>query len=170
MLLDERALGNAGAEFIRVDRGGDITFHGPGQLVGYPVLDLAVWRFGAVDYVRALEQSLISLLDLYHIEAERVPGRVGVWTSGAKVAAIGVRISRGITYHGFALNVATDLRYFDNIIPCGIADAPVTSMEQVLGREIPLGQVEDRFVGAFAETFQVRLTEGTREELPLPAA
>jgi lipoyl(octanoyl) transferase len=169
MLLSESARADVGAEFIRVDRGGDITFHGPGQLVCYPILDLSAWRWGAVDYVRALEQLLIELAGTYGVRAERVPGRVGVWTSAGKVAAIGVRISRGVTSHGFALNVTTDLSYFGSIIPCGISDAPVTSLEQLTGLNLSLAAVEDRLISGFGQRFDLGLQELTANELAVTA-
>lgn len=126
-----------GVEVHEINRGGDVTYHGPGQLVGYPILDLRSFtpRLGAVDYVRRLEEALIRACGDFNIPTERIPGRTGVWTipGGSipekKIAAIGVHISRGITSHGFALNVTTDLRDFDLIVPCGISDRAVTSLE-----------------------------------------
>lgn len=132
LLLSEGALAELGAVVHRVDRGGDITFHGPGQLVGYPILDLRRWHQGPVWYVRSLETMLIEALSAFGIAARRAPGRPGVWVGDAKIAAIGVRVSRGITNHGFALNVKPDLSYFSHIVPCGLPDAAVTSMAEVL--------------------------------------
>ncbi len=137
VLASDELLARKGVEVHEINRGGDVTYHGPGQLVGYPILDLRSFspRLGAVDYVRKLEEVLIRTCATYGIVTERVAKRTGVWTvpSGSiperKVAAIGVHISRGITSHGFALNVTTDLRDFDLIVPCGIADRSVTSME-----------------------------------------
>ncbi len=126
LLLDEGALAEVGAAVHRVDRGGDVTFHGPGQLVGYPILDLRRWRQGPVWYVRALEQVLIEALSGFGIAAGRSEGRPGVWVGNKKIAAIGVRVSRGVTSHGFALNVDPDLQFFSHIIACGLPDATVT--------------------------------------------
>jgi lipoate-protein ligase B len=132
LLLSEEALASLGATVHRVDRGGDVTFHGPGQLVAYPILDLRRWGQGPLWYVRSLEAVLIEALAAFDIQGERRPGRPGVWVGDAKIAAIGVHVSRGITSHGFALNVDPDLRYFSYIIPCGLPDVSVTSMAQVL--------------------------------------
>jgi lipoyl(octanoyl) transferase len=137
VLASDEFLAYRGVEIHEINRGGDVTYHGPGQLVGYPILDLRSFapRLGAVDYVRLLEEVLIRALGDFAIPAQRVAGRTGVWTipggsvSEKKIAAIGVHISRGITSHGFALNVTTDLRDFDLIIPCGISDRAVTSLE-----------------------------------------
>ena len=137
ILASNEVLNRRGVEVHEINRGGDVTYHGPGQLVGYPILDLRSFtpRLGAVDYVRKLEEVLIRTCASYGIVTERVPGRTGVWTAASgtipekKIAAIGVHISRGITSHGFALNVTTDLRDFELIIPCGIADRAVTSLE-----------------------------------------
>ncbi len=130
-------LAERGVEVFEINRGGDVTFHGPGQLVGYPIVDLRGYspRLGAVEFVRKLEEALIRTCGEYHIVTERVPGLTGVWTEDhlRKIAAIGVHISRGVTSHGFALNVNVDLEYFKLIVPCGITDKPVTNMEQELG-------------------------------------
>ena len=134
-------------------RGGDVTYHGPGQLVGYPIFDLNPDRRDVHWYVRALEETLIRALAAFGISAGRVQGLTGVWVGPAgreeKIAAIGVRISRWITSHGFALNVAADLHHFDFIVPCGIADRGVTSIERQLGRAVPLSEVEDVVIDAF---------------------
>jgi lipoyl(octanoyl) transferase len=131
-------LAERGVEIFEINRGGDVTFHGPGQLVGYPIFDLRGYtpRLGAVEFVRKLEEALIRTCGEFHIPTERVAGLTGVWTEGPeqkKIAAIGVHISRGVTSHGFALNVTVDLEQFRLIVPCGISDKPVTSMEQELG-------------------------------------
>ena len=131
-------LAERGVEIFEINRGGDVTFHGPGQLVGYPIVDLRGYspRLGAVEFVRKLEEALIRTCGEFHIATGRVPGLTGVWTEEQeqkKVAAIGVHISRGVTSHGFALNVTVDLEYFKLIVPCGITDKPVTSMELELG-------------------------------------
>ncbi|MGZ8763350.1 MAG: lipoyl(octanoyl) transferase LipB, partial [Acidimicrobiia bacterium] len=122
---------SVGAELVQTDRGGDVTYHGPGQLVGYPIVSLAAWRAGSYDvvaYVRRLETVLIEALVELGVAAERDPGYTGVWVDGAKIAAIGVRVARGRTRHGFALNVDPDLTMFDRIVPCGIPDRSVTSL------------------------------------------
>jgi lipoyl(octanoyl) transferase len=141
-------------------RGGDVTYHGPGQLVGYPILDLRPDRCDVHRYVRDIEEVLIRALATFGISGGRVEGLSGVWVGEAgrerKIAAIGVRISRWITSHGFALNVATDLRHFQLIVPCGIADRGVTSIEQELGRPVAMAEVEDAVATAFDGVF-VRL-------------
>jgi lipoyl(octanoyl) transferase len=134
-------------------RGGDITYHGPGQLVGYPILDLKPDRCDVHRYVRDLEEVLIRVAADYGITADRVTGLTGVWVGGEKLAAIGVRIARWITSHGFALNVSTDLDFFKLIVPCGIADRGVTSLSALLGRPLDLRVVEDQVVRHFAEVF-----------------
>jgi lipoyl(octanoyl) transferase len=167
--LDELAA--RGAALEEVDRGGDITFHGPGQLVAYPILDLRRRGLRAADYVRALEQTVIEALASLGVPAERVPGRPGVWTAlgpagGAleKIAAIGVRIRRGVSSHGLALNVSTDLEWFDAIVPCGIADAGVTSLERALGRAVAMAEAEAALAGAFARRFDAELVEPDARE------
>jgi lipoyl(octanoyl) transferase len=150
---DERRL--LGIELFETGRGGDVTYHGPGQLVGYPVLELEPGRRDLHRYLRDLETVLIEALASLEMHAFRVAGRTGVWTERGKIAAIGVRVSSGwITSHGFALNVATDLRYFSTIVPCGLDDRAVTSVEKELGREVARGEVEDALVHAFARTFR----------------
>jgi lipoyl(octanoyl) transferase len=149
-------------EVHNVDRGGDVTYHGPGQLVGYPILKLerSAERLYAdvVSYIRQLEQTLIDSLALYNIAGWRYPGYTGVWTgdqeSPAKIAAIGVKVTtRCVTFHGFALNVNTNLDYFKGIIPCGIRDKAVTSMQVILGEQLDLQQVADTIGGVFAKVF-----------------
>ncbi len=139
-------------------RGGDVTYHGPGQLVGYPILDLKPDRKDLHRYLRDLESVLIDALARLGVEGRRVDGLTGVWTSAGKVAAIGVRVSSGwITSHGFALNVAPDLSYFDTIVPCGIQDRSVTSLEVLLGREVSRPEAEGAVVAAFASGFDADL-------------
>ena len=145
-----------GAELVRADRGGDVTYHGPGQLVGYPIVSLDEWRAGQRDvvaYVRRLEDVLIATLADVGIDAARNPGYTGVWVDDEKIAAIGVRVARGRTRHGFALNVDPDLSMFTHIVPCGIADKAVTSMTRVLERPVTMREVADRVVEHFAAAF-----------------
>ncbi len=157
LLVGPTFLERKGAEVHHIDRGGDITFHGPGQLVGYPILDLTEHRRDVHWYLRQLEESLIRTLAEFGIEAGRQQGLTGVWIGDEKVAAIGIKVSRWVTMHGFALNVTTDLRYFDYIVPCGIPDKKVTSMERLLGRSLPLEEVAATFTRVFGEVFHLRL-------------
>ncbi len=142
-----------GIELHESGRGGDVTFHGPGQLVGYPILDLNPDRRDVHRYVRDLEDVLIRTLDDFGVAAGRIPGLTGVWIGDLKIAAIGVRISRWVTSHGFAFNIANDLDYFRVIVPCGISDRGVTSLSRVLGREVSLDEVKLPLVRRFAEVF-----------------
>ena len=154
VLLDAAERRLMGIELFETGRGGDVTYHGPGQLVGYPILDLKPDRRDLHRYVRDLEGALIRMLASYGLEAERKDGLTGVWVGNEKVAAIGVRVSSGwITSHGFALNVAPDLSFFGSIVPCGIRDHGVTSMERLLGGEPELDAVADRVVHALASVF-----------------
>ena len=153
LLLNEAALAAHGATFHRINRGGDITFHGPGQLVAYPILDLEALRPDIHWYLRALEEAVIQTLASYGLRAGRIAGLTGVWLDweeGAprprKICALGVRCSRWVTLHGLALNVNTDLRYFSYIVPCGIADKAVTSLQAELGRAVPLAEVQARLL------------------------
>ena len=142
-----------GVEVHETGRGGDITYHGPGQVVGYPIVDLKPDRCDVHRYVRDLEEVLIRTAGDYGIEARRVPGLTGVWVGDEKLAAIGVRIARWVTSHGFAMNVSTDLEFFRMIVPCGIADRGVTSLARLLDRAIDPREVEDRIVVQFGEVF-----------------
>ncbi len=155
LLAGPEALQRAGVQFYHTDRGGDITYHGPGQIIGYPILDLRHWRPDVVAYVRGLEQVIIEALAQFGLQAERVAGRTGVWVEGRKIAAIGVHVSRWVTSHGFALNVSTDLSYFRYIVPCGLT-APVTSMRE-LGSSASLPEVEEALAGAFARVFECEM-------------
>ena len=151
LLCAPELLDRAGIEFHRTDRGGDITYHGPGQIVGYPILDLREWKRDVMAYVRALEQVLIDALAEFGIAAGRETGCTGVWTEKGKIAAIGVHISRWVTSHGFALNQNTDLNYFRYIVPCGLT-RPVTSL-QALGCEADRDQVVAAIARNFALVF-----------------
>jgi lipoyl(octanoyl) transferase len=134
-----------GVEVHETDRGGDITYHGPGQLVGYPIVDLRARGLGPREFLRALEESLIRLLATYGIAAGRVEGLTGAWVGDEKVAAIGIRISRGVSMHGFALNVTTDLNEFDLIVPCGIRDRGVTRLADLVPDPVTTDEVADRY-------------------------
>ena len=157
IVASEAELLRAGVSVHDTGRGGDVTYHGPGQLVGYPILDLKPDRCDVHQYVRDLEEVLIRAIARFGIVGTRVDGLSGVWVGEngreAKVAAIGVRISRWITSHGFALNVSTNLDHFDLIVPCGIVDRGVTSLERLLGRAVPMAEVEDAVVEAMRDVF-----------------
>jgi lipoyl(octanoyl) transferase len=157
LLAGEDVLRRAGIAFFPTDRGGDITYHGPGQLVGYPIFDLRAWRRDVVAYVRAIEQTLIDTLADFGIAGGRAPGMTGVWVDGQKIAAIGVHISRWIASHGFALNVTTDLRYFQYIVPCGLAK-PVTSMAE-LGAAPARAELVAALARHFADVFELEMVE-----------
>ncbi len=163
VLADEAELARLGVERREVGRGGDVTYHGPGQLVGYPILDLKPDRKDVHRYLRDLEEVLIRALAAFGLEGVQIAGRTGVWVPEGKIAAIGVRVSSGwITSHGFALNVTTDLDHFDLIVPCGIQDRGVTSLARVLGRAPDPARVEHEVIAAFAEVFE-------REVVPAPS-
>ena len=153
ILASDETLAARRIEVFEAGRGGDITYHGPGQVVGYPIIDLRPDRCDVHRYVRDLEEVLIRTAADYGIDAGRVEGLTGVWVGRDKLAAIGVRISRWITSHGFAFNVTTDLDYFNLIVPCGIADRGVTSLERLLGRAIERREVEDRIAAHFCGVF-----------------
>ncbi len=181
----DEMLRQMGVSFFETNRGGDITYHGPGQLVGYPILNLAEIRRDVGWYVRGLEEAMIRATAEYGIASRRVPGRTGVWvdvTRGVtedvkevqelkeikdeeKLAAIGVHISRWVTSHGFAYNVSTDLRYFDLIVPCGIAGKRATSLEKLLGRNVGLNEVAPRISAHLAELLGLRVRSCVREDL-----
>jgi lipoyl(octanoyl) transferase len=143
-------------------RGGDVTYHGPGQIVGYPILDLKPDRCDVRRYLRDLESVLIRTAADYGVTAGRVPGLTGVWVGDGKLAAIGVRISRWVTSHGFAFNVSTDLSYFNLIVPCGISDRGVTSLSRLLGREVDLTEAQERLIGHFCEVFERQRETGAQ--------
>jgi len=169
--IADRPLGDPGAPVIDVDRGGKITWHGPGQLVGYPIVALDE-PIDVIGYVRAIEEALIRTCAGVGVEAERVTGRSGVWirgTGGArdrKVAAIGIRVARGVTMHGFALNCDNDLAWFDRIVPCGISDASVTTLTAECGRKITVGQIIDPVTTNLAAVLGANhITHRTRDDL-----
>ncbi len=141
-------------EVVGTDRGGDITYHGPGQIVGYPVVDLSALRKDVKWYLERLEEVMIRAVARHGIEADRRPGMTGAWVGEAKIGAIGVRVERWVTSHGFALNASTDLAYFDLIVPCGLHGRPVTSIEKETGRPVDLGAVRRDVAEAFGVVFE----------------
>src|SRR6266436_263892 len=169
LLVSEHMLRQKGMDYYETSRGGDITYHGPGQIVGYPILNLGEIRRDVVWYVRMLEEVMIRATSEFGITAERVAGKTGIWVGdgGAeqKLAAIGVHISRWVTSHGFAYNVSTDLRYFDLIVPCGIADRKATSLEKLLGRSVRREEIAPGIAKHFGEVFGLELKETSRTEL-----
>ena len=170
LLASEQLLRLKNVEFHASDRGGDITYHGPGQIVGYPILNLGEIRKDVVWYVRMLEEVMVRASTKLGIVAERVAGRTGIWVSGAqetpeKLGAIGVHISRWVTSHGFAYNVATDLRYFDLIVPCGIAGRKATSVEKILGRAVSRQEITQLLVRDFGDVFGLEMREMSHREL-----
>ena len=146
-------LAGLGIDVCETGRGGDVTYHGPGQVVGYPILDLRPDRCDVHKYVRDLEEVMIRVCGDYGVHAERVRGLTGTWIGADKIGAIGIRISRWVTSHGFAFNVSTDLEHFRLIVPCGIADRGVTSLERATGRAVAIGEVEDAIARRFEEVF-----------------
>lgn len=163
LLISREAMAAQGIEYFKINRGGDITFHGPGQLVGYPILDLEKIYTDIGRYLRALEEVIIRTIGHYGLQGSRSPGETGVWLDPdvpgreRKICAMGVRCSRWITMHGWALNVNTPLHYFNNIIPCGIQNKQVTSMEKELGHPVDMAEVREVLLGYFAEEFGVAL-------------
>jgi len=162
VLLPGEALRARGFDVFETGRGGDVTYHGPGQVVGYPILDLSPDRRDVHRYVRDLEEVMLRTCSDYGIEAGRVPGLTGVWVGQDKIGAIGVRIARWVTSHGFAFNVTTDLSAFDLIVPCGIRGRGVTSLERLLGRPVPLDEVMERLTGRFLAVFGRGVMEAGR--------
>jgi lipoyl(octanoyl) transferase len=166
VLIDEAERKERGIEFYQTNRGGDITFHGPDQVVGYPILDLEKFYTDIGRYLRELEEVIILTLEEYGIVAGRSSGETGVWIDALKpgkerkICAMGVRCSRWITMHGFALNVNTDLNYFNHIIPCGIANKKVTSMKEELGKEVSMEEVKEKLKRNFEKVFNVNISEG----------
>ena len=165
LLLDEKQLAEKGATFYKINRGGDITYHGPGQIVGYPILDLENFFTDIHKYLRLLEEMVILTLAEYGLKSERSKGETGVWLDvgtpfARKICALGVRASRWVTMHGFAFNVNADLDYFDNIVPCGIKDKAVTSLNVELGqKEVPVDEVKAKLKKHFAELFEAEFLE-----------
>ncbi len=154
-----------------IDRGGDITYHGPGQIVGYPIIDLNTWQKDTHKYLRALEEVIIRTCSEYNLICERNPEHTGVWINDGKIAAIGIKVSRWVTMHGFAFNINTDLNLFNGIIPCGIQDKSVTSLKRELNREVDIYEVKEKLVKNFKEIFNYnkiiskKITEITQSNL-----
>jgi lipoyl(octanoyl) transferase len=169
LLANETILRQKGVEYFETTRGGDITYHGPGQIVGYPILDLGAIRRDVVWYVRSLEEVMIRATAESGMEARREAGKTGIWIREAgveeKLAAIGVHISRWVTSHGFAYNVATDLRYFELIVPCGIAERKATSLEKLLGRRVSPSEIKPLLAQHLGEVFGLAVRTAPREEL-----
>jgi len=169
LLATDPVLRQMNVEFIATDRGGDITYHGPGQLVAYPILQLGEIRRDVVWYVRQLEETMIRASVDFGVAARRVPGKTGVWvdapTGEEKLGAIGVHVSRWVTSHGLAYNVCTDLRYFDLIVPCGIQDRRPTSLQRLLSRPVSLGEVKPRMAAHLGEVLGLAMRPGQRGAL-----
>ncbi len=163
LLLNEHGLREKGVQFFPIDRGGDITYHGPGQIVGYPIFDLDHHFTDIHRFLRTLEEAIIGTLEAYGIKAGRIEGLTGVWLDwneplkARKICAFGIRASRWVTMHGFAFNVNTDLSFFENIVPCGITDKGVTSLAKELGREVDINEVKDRLRVELANLFDVEM-------------
>ncbi len=159
LLVDKNFLKKIQATVFHINRGGDITYHGPGQIVGYPIIDLETFDIGVRKYIERIEEIIIRTLAEYNIKAERLKGATGVWlephtANARKIAAIGVRVSRGITMHGFAFNINTDLKYFSYINPCGFTDKGVTSLQKELGKPVPMQEVKKKLMHYFVEVFE----------------
>jgi len=153
LLASHEILDRAGISFYPTDRGGDVTYHGPGQLVGYPILNLTMWKEDLHWFLRMIEETIIRSLKHFSLEGYRVEGRTGVWVGDEKVCAIGIKCSHWVTMHGFAWNINTDLSYFNNIIPCGIQDKGVTSLEKLLGRKVDMQEVKGIYAEEFGNVF-----------------
>jgi lipoyl(octanoyl) transferase len=169
LLASDHVLRQKGVEYYETSRGGDITYHGPGQIVAYPILNLGAIRRDVVWYVRMLEEAMIRATAEFGITAERVPGKTGIWVRAGyteeKLAAIGVHISRWVTSHGLAYNRSTDLRYFDLIVPCGIADRRATSLEKLLGRQVEQKEVAPRIAKHLGDLFGLEMKQVSKKEL-----
>ncbi|MBC7233161.1 MAG: lipoyl(octanoyl) transferase LipB [Chloroflexi bacterium] len=167
ILASAEELRRAGIAVHRVERGGDVTYHGPGQLVGYPILSLEAHHLGVSDFMHALEEVLIRTLHDFGLPAYRREGIIGVWVGESKIAALGARVERGVTYHGFALNVAPNLEHFALIVPCGLVGASVTSMERELGKPVAMPLVRERVIKNFGQVFAVSMEEIALAQLPV---
>lgn len=172
LLVTEDRLAALGAQLFETDRGGDITYHGPGQLVGYPIFDLTQHRRDIAWFMRSLEEVFLGVARDFGVEAARIKGCPGVWVGNDKLVAMGVHISRWVTSHGFAFNVNTDLRYFESIVPCGIRDKGVTSLERLLGKPVEMDRVTERVINHFEEVFglTMQIEKSKVESLELKAS
>ena len=165
LLINQRSLEEKGIEFYHINRGGDITFHGPQQLVGYPILDLDNYKTDLGWYLRSLEEVIILTISEYGLKGERSAGETGVWLDASvkgrerKICAMGIRCSRWVTMHGFALNVNVDLNYFNFITPCGIQNKQVTSIQRELGQTVSMNEVKDKLVKNFEQVFEIKMSE-----------
>jgi lipoyl(octanoyl) transferase len=167
LLISEEALKDKGIELYRVERGGDATFHGPGQLVGYPIFKLYSGLAGVRPLVRGIEAALIKVLEGFGIDSRTEPGYPGVWVGNDKIAAIGLAVRRWVSFHGFALNVTTDLSYFRFIVPCGLKDRGVTSIKELLGEEVPISTVKQAIMESFETVFSLKFErKGLYELIP----
>jgi lipoyl(octanoyl) transferase len=163
---DEKYLSDNKISVYDIDRGGDITYHGPGQIVGYPIINLTKWQQDTHKYLRSLEDVIINVCIDYALPGQRINGLTGVWIDDRKIAAIGIKVSRWITMHGFAFNINTDLKLFNGIIPCGITDKEVTSLKHELGYEVPLIEVKEKIINHFSNQFNYDQIEfKSKEEL-----
>lgn len=153
LLKNDSQLKQLNASFVEIDRGGDITYHGPGQIVGYPIFDLDRYDTDLHIYLRNLEEAMILVLAHYGFKGERIKGLTGVWVNGAKICAMGIKCSRWVTMHGFAFNVNTNMSYFSHIVPCGITDKPVCSLSQLLGRTVAIDEVKKLITESLAKVF-----------------
>ncbi|MFO8030563.1 MAG: lipoyl(octanoyl) transferase LipB [Cyclonatronaceae bacterium] len=165
LLFTDDILKQRGIEVVKTDRGGDITYHGPGQLVGYPVLDLELFNMGIAAYIERLEEIIIRTAAHFGITARRVPSRTGVWVNNNKLCAIGIKCSRYVCMHGFALNIQTDLDFYHGIIPCGISDGGVTSFHELLDKPPAKKMIADRLIEEFRELFGCTIIQKDPEEL-----
>jgi len=170
LLVNDSRLKELNVSFYKTNRGGDITYHGPGQIVGYPILDLELFFTDLGKYMRSLEEVIIRTIGYYGIKGDRLPGAAGVWldpdnpAKARKICAMGVRCSRWVTMHGFALNVNTDLRYFDYIVPCGLTDKGVTSIQRELGREVDMEEVKGLLKEEFGKVFNAEIVQISEKE------
>lgn len=161
ILCDNKGLQKAGVKIIPTDRGGDVTYHGPGQLVAYPVFDLNHWKTSVDWYLRALEETVILVLESYGLKGERLPKYTGVWVNDAKVAAIGIAVKHWISWHGLAINIDPNMQHWGLIIPCGIRNKPVTSLAQLLDDTPPVDEVAERCIDAFRSVFECEVVKTT---------
>ncbi|MCK5861880.1 MAG: lipoyl(octanoyl) transferase LipB [Candidatus Hydrogenedentes bacterium] len=164
VLCDSKKLTQEKVDIITTDRGGDVSYHGPGQLVAYPVFNLHQWQPSVDWYLRTLEETVIQILGRYGLKGDRIPKYTGVWVEGAKVAAIGIAIKHWVSWHGFALNINPNMEHWRLIVPCGIKNKPITSLAQLLPAVPPMQEVITHCIAAFEETFACTITETTLDE------